>query len=141
MYIYYTAGLTQAKPIPTQNAVAYTYMFAQNQGFVIYDINNTMKPYLQAGNQFLDVEKLLYFTKEGYGKILTNEEAAVKGLLWLEPGRQTVIFIPPELENSLFTQMFFFEGTGLQNFEYIDSWGGEVKLYKVKLDTNLTSVT
>jgi len=134
MYIYYAVGLSSAKPIPAQGAIAYTYAVAQNQAFVIYDINGTLKPYLQAGNQFLNIEKLFYFTKEGIGKAAINEDAEVKGLLWLEPGRQTAIFIPPELENSLFTSMFFFNGQGLEHFEYIDNWGGEVKLFKVKFD-------
>jgi hypothetical protein len=31
--------------------------------------------------------------------------------------------------------MFLFNGQGLQNFEYVNNWGGEVKLYKVKFDS------
>jgi hypothetical protein len=104
----------------------------ENQAFVLYDINGTLKPYLQAGNQSLNVEKLFYYTKDGNAMLTTNTEAEVKGMLWLEPSRQLMIFIPPELENSIFTKMFFFNGQGLEHFEYVDQWGGEVKLYKVK---------
>lgn len=132
MYVYYTVQLTQARPVPAQGAVAYVYAMSENQAFVLYDINGTLKPYLQAGNQFLNVEKLFYYTKDGNALLTTNPDAEVKGMLWLEPSRQLMIFISPELENSMFTKMFFFNGQGLEHFEYVDQWGGEVKLYKVK---------
>lgn len=133
-YIYYTVQLTQAKPLPTQNAISYTYSMGQNQAFVIYDIEDNLKSYLQAGNQFLDVEKMFYFTKDGTGRLVMSEDAEVKGLLWLDPSRQVVIFIPPEMESSMFTRMFFFNGEGLEHFEFVNSWGGEVKLFKVKFE-------
>lgn len=132
MYVYYTVQLTQARPVPAQGAVAYVYAMAENQAFVLYDINGTLKPYLQSGNQFLNVEKLFYYTKDGNAVLTTNVDAEVKGMLWLEPSRQVMIFISPELENSIFTKMFFFNGQGLEHFEYVSQWGGEVKLYKVK---------
>jgi len=133
-YIYYTVQLTQAKPIPSENAISYTYAMGQNQAFVLYDIEDNLKPYLQSGNQFLEVEKLFYFKKDGTPNFIISEEAEVKGLLWLDPSRQLIIFIPPELENSIFTRLYFFNGEGLENFEFVNSWGGEVKLFKVKFD-------
>ena len=42
-----------------------------------------------------------------------------------------LIHIPPELENSMFTRMFFFNGYGMENFEFVNNWGGEVKLFRV----------
>ncbi|MEM7819492.1 MAG: hypothetical protein QXD48_01545 [Candidatus Aenigmatarchaeota archaeon] len=134
MYVFYTIQLTQARPVPTQNAIAYTYAMGQSQAFVLYDINGTIKPYLQAGNQFLNVEKIFYFNRDGQGIITTSPDAEVKGLLWLDPSRQAIIFIQSELENALFTRMFFFNGAGLKHFEFIKQWGGEVKLFKVKFD-------
>lgn len=133
-YIYMTVGLTQAKPIPSQNAISYTYSVSQSQAFVIYDIDDELKPYFQGGNQFIDVEKMFYFKKDGTGQFVINEDAEIKGLLWLDPSRQVVIFIPPELESSMFTRMYFFNGQGLEHFEFINSWGGEVKLFKVNFD-------
>jgi hypothetical protein len=36
--------------------------------------------------------------------------------------------------------MFFFNGAGLQKFELVNNWGGEVKLYRLKMPVNGTSV-
>jgi len=41
--------------------------------------------------------------------------------------------MPPELVDALFTRMFFFDGAGLKNFELVHNWGGEVKLFRVKI--------
>jgi hypothetical protein len=132
MYVYYTIQMTQARPVPAQDAIAYVYAMTESQSFVIYDINGTLKPYLQTGNQFLNVEKLFYYNSDGTVTLTTNNDAEVKGMVWLDQSRRIVVFISPELENSLFTRMFFFNGYGLEHFQYIGQWGGEVKLYKVK---------
>ncbi|MFH0832269.1 MAG: hypothetical protein V1900_00910 [Candidatus Aenigmatarchaeota archaeon] len=133
-YYYLMLGLSQAKPIVAQNAIAYTYPMAEQQSFVLYEINGTIKPYLQQGSQFLSVEKIFYVTKDGMGAVKTYPDSEIKGLLWLTPDRQLLIYIPPELENSLFTKMYFFNGQGLENFEFVNNWGGEVKLFRVKFE-------
>ncbi len=133
-YNYAILSLSSARPILEQNSIAYYYNIGQNTAFVIYEANNTLTPYFQQQNQLAGVEKLYYFDKQGNGKLFVNENADLKGLLWLDPSRQTLVFMPPELEASLFTRMFFFNGLGLQKFELVNVWGGEIKLFKVKLD-------
>jgi dolichyl-phosphooligosaccharide-protein glycotransferase len=134
-YVYYMVPLYSARPVPNQNAVAYMYLMSEQQSFVIYEFNKTsMIPYLQQGSNVVKVEKLFYFNKNGFGLMHYEPDAEVKGMLWLSPERQTLIFIPPELENSMFTRMFLFNGQGLEYFEYVDSWGGEVKLFKLDFE-------
>jgi len=137
-YFYSMVSLSNAKPQPAQNAVVYTYTLGQNQAFLLYEINNTMKPYLQQGGQVLTVEKIFYYTREGLGYTRIYPDSDVKGLIWLSPDRQVIIYIPPELENALFTRLYFFNGNNingqpLEHFEFVNNWGGEVKLFKVKL--------
>jgi hypothetical protein len=107
---------------------------SEQQSFLIYNINGTLKPYLQQANQFASVEKIFYVTSSGTGVIKTYPDAEVKGLLWVTPDMQILVYIPPELETSMFTQLYFFNGQGLENFEFINNWGGEVKLFRVKLE-------
>ncbi|MCK4429544.1 MAG: hypothetical protein KAU95_04155 [Candidatus Aenigmarchaeota archaeon] len=59
--------------------------------------------------------------------------ATVPGTLWIEQGFQTAIYMPQELENSMFTRMFFYDGAGLEYFEpaYINP---EVKLFKFNIE-------
>lgn len=129
-YYYVTVPLYDAKL--SQDAIIYTYPMSQDQAFIIYDYNNTLRPILQQGSQFLTIEKI-FFTRDNQGQILLDEDADVKGLLWLSADMNTVVYMPPELENSMFTKLYFFNGMGLENFEFVDNWGGEVKLFRVNV--------
>lgn len=132
-YVYSMINLARAAPLPSQNAIVYTYPLSQRNAFVIYEINGTLTPYFQQDNQLVTVENIFYFTQEG-GKIRQTENAGISGLLWVDPSKQVVVFIPSELVNSLFTRMFLFNGAGLEKFEIVNTWGGEVKLFKVNFE-------
>ncbi len=136
-YVYATIPLGSARPDLKQNAIIYSYPVSQQQSFIMYLINETPIVFLQQQGtaEPIKVEKFIYFDKSGSGRIFTQENAAIKGLVYIEPGNQAMIFIPPELENAMFTRMFLFNGAGLQNFEFVNNWGGEVKLYKVKFNS------
>jgi hypothetical protein len=135
-YVYATIALGNARPDLKQNAIIYSYPVSQQQAFVMYLINDTPMVFLQQQGtaEPIKVEKFIYFDKAGNGRMFSQEDAEIKGLIYIEPGNQMMIFIPPELENALFTRMFLFNGAGLQHFELVNSWGGEVKLFKVKFD-------
>ncbi len=124
--------LQQARPMPGQNAVIYVYPASQDTAFAVIDSNGTLTPFLQQRNQFIKVSKLFYFKQTGEGVLSEQPDAQFPGTLWLDPSRQIVVYMPPEVENSMFTKMFFYHGQDLQHFEFINSWGGEVKLFKVK---------
>ncbi len=124
--------LQQARPMPGQNAVIYVYPTSQQDAFAIIESNGTLTPFLQQRNQFIKVSKLFYFDRNGEGIFAPQQDGQMPGLLWLDPSRQILIYMPPEVENSMFARMFFFHGQGLEHFEFINSWGGEVKLFKVK---------
>ena len=129
-YNYLNAGLGQTRPSPADNAIIYSYPFAQQQAFLIYEINGTRRAFLQQGNQVLKIKNLMFFFNN-QGIVTTDESAEVPGLLIQDPGKGSIIFIPQELQNSMFTRLMFFDGSGLENFEFVNNWGGEVKLYRV----------
>ena len=133
-YVYSTLSLSRATPLPSQNAIVYTYAMNQRNAFVVYEVNGTLIPYFQQDNQLATVESIFYFTKEGAGQIRTAPDSELKGLIWMDPSKQVMVFIPPELANSLFTRMFLFNGAGLEKFDFVNSWGGEVKLFKVNFE-------
>ncbi len=130
-YVYYLSNLAGKKPILAQNVVAYEYPVGNGQSFLVYEKNGTMKAVLQAGSQFVNVQKLLYFTDSEINSA-TDDSAELKGTVLLLPGMQTLVYMPPELENSMFTRLFFFNGYGLKHFEFVNNWGGEVKLFRVR---------
>ncbi|MBS3050557.1 MAG: hypothetical protein J4400_00195 [Candidatus Aenigmarchaeota archaeon] len=135
-YVYSTVPLGQARPDIRQNAIIYTYPISQQESFVLYDSNGTLTVFFQQQDvpEPLKVEKFLYFDQTGQGRLYTQSDAKIQGLVWIEPGNRAILFIPPQLENAMFTRMFLFNGQGLEKFEYVNNWGGEVKLYKVKFD-------
>ncbi len=137
-YNYLSIPLSQARPDIRQNAIVYTYPFSPQPGvvhsFVLYNSNGSLTVFLQQQGvaEPLKVEKFIIFDESGTGRLFTQSDAKVPGLVWIEPGNRAILFIPTELENAMFTRMFLFNGIGLQNFELVNSWGGEVRLYKVK---------
>jgi dolichyl-diphosphooligosaccharide--protein glycosyltransferase len=133
---YITAQLSGARPILQQNAIAYTYPLGQQQSFVVYEQNETLTPFLQQNNQFLRIATITYYTRSGQFLVGSTPNADVQGTLWVDPSRSIVIFMPPELERAMFTRLFFFNGAGLDNFELVGNWGGEVKLFKIIFPPN-----
>ncbi|MBI4170426.1 MAG: hypothetical protein HY514_01940, partial [Candidatus Aenigmarchaeota archaeon] len=133
-------GLRQARP-STAGGITYVYEGGIPAGcnqqipgqVVINQQNDSLQAFVLRSNQLEQVEQLVYFTNQG-GVLRTQPNAPVKGLIFMEPNRQGIVFIPPEIKDSMFTKMFFFNGQGLQNFEFVDSWGGEVKLFRIKFN-------
>ncbi|MBI4895129.1 MAG: hypothetical protein HY831_01420 [Candidatus Aenigmarchaeota archaeon] len=133
-YNYFPAQLTRRKPLFSQSTVGYEYQLSEGQSFILYDENNTLHALLQQNNQFVKISKVVYPTKFGY---VTSEDpsAEIKGTIYVPDSSLSVIFFfPKELENSMFTRMFFYNGAGLEHFEFVDQWGGEVKLFKLKIN-------
>ncbi len=134
-YSYGIIQRSQSRPLLDQNAIANIYPISQEQAFVVIEKDGSVQGFIQAGTQIGEVENVFYFTKDGNGVMKTSKDPQIMGMIWLSPDKGTIIFIPKELENSLFTRMYLFNGAGLENFEFVNSWGGEVKLFKVKFNT------
>ncbi len=135
--------LKQVKPATGGGA---TYTFAggipmgcnqQVGGQVIVTVqNDSINAYVLQNNKLDAVEKFFYYTNQG-GILRTQPDAPAKGMVWLDPSGQGMIYIPQEIDDAIFTKMFFFNGQGLNYFEYVNEsskWGGEVKLFKVRFD-------
>ena len=61
----------------------------------------------------------------------SNATNLVNGMVWVSPDFQFLFFMPPNVRDSTFTKMFFFNGQGLQHFEPVFV-NAEVKIFKVK---------
>ena len=86
--------------------------------------------YVLPGKGMVKLKTVLIAGKDGYMPFFTN--GTLGGYL-IVYGSQAV-YVPEELSSSLFTRMFFFDGHGLQRFEFVKSWGNEFKLFKVKFE-------
>ena len=64
---------------------------------------------------------------------ITYPNSTVSGTLWIDQGFQTAIYMPSQVENSMFTRMFFYNGKGLNYFEpaYMNA---EVKLFRFNIE-------
>jgi len=90
------------------------------------------------------ISKISYM--DASGNIITKDYSdipnSIPGFLWAIPNfgiagstgqlivPYYVIFMPPEIENSLFTRMFFYNGQGLQHFKLVYQ-NPEVKIFEV----------
>jgi len=81
-------------------------------------------------NRFV-IKEIVYF-EDGQQKYLTfpNVTNTIDGMLWVDPSYRLVIFMEPEIKDSIFTRMFFWDGQGLEHFELVYS-NPEIKLFEV----------
>lgn len=56
----------------------------------------------------------------------------IDGMVWIDPSFRVIIFMDPSIRDAVFTKMFFFNGEGLNNFEFVYQ-NPEVKIYKAKI--------
>jgi len=141
-YSYIPMQLSGRKPLIFAGIVGYEYKLSDKQSFILYDQNNTIRPIFQQENQFIKVKRLIMMTNNGY---LTYDDptAEIKGTIY-SPGfpSDVIFYMPEEIENSMFTKMYFLNGYGLKHFTLVKNWGGEVKLFKVDLtETHATEQT
>jgi hypothetical protein len=117
--------------------VGYEYPISDRQSFILYQKNDTLSVVFQQDNQFVKVKRLVVDTGNGY---LTYEDstAEIQGTIF-SPGfpSQVIFYMPKEIEDSLFTRMYFYNGAGLKHFTLINNWGGEVKLFRVDFNAQL----
>ena len=140
IYTYAVAQLARRKPLTQFGVVGYEYPLSQSQSIVLCQQNNTIAPcsnttigLFQSGEQFARIRKVVWPTDKGL-VAMEDKSAEVPGtVLVLDSSAQMIAYLRPELENALFTRMFFYNGAGLNKFELVKSWGGEVKLFRVKV--------
>ncbi len=133
IHTYAPMSLTEAKPILSEDVLVYKYNIDAERYFAVYDRDDSLEVFFVQQNAFLHVESLYAFSKDGRSYLQTQADAEIKGRLWISRDKQTAIYIPPELQESLFTKMFLYDGYGLSKFTLVMNFGGEVKLFRVDL--------
>ena len=114
------------------NITAYEYALGPYQKFIIYERNSSYEVMLQQGNNFLRVKRAIIFSNHRL-HIINQKNYKVDGTILMQ-NYEVVYYIPKELENSMFTRLFFFNGLGLKHFKMVGDWGGEVKVFKVEFN-------
>jgi dolichyl-diphosphooligosaccharide--protein glycosyltransferase len=108
----------------------------QSQGVISYA--NGMVNLIRKGDQWVPVYNNKFVIREidyfenGQEKHLSfqNVTDSIDGLLWVDPSMQAVIFMEPDVRNSLFTSMYFWDGAGLKHFQLVFN-NPELKIFKV----------
>ena len=140
---YYIVGLQKREKLILEKGYALYYhpfVFYPTQKIYIPVLkivekgNNSQEitPYLYDGGNFYKIKKLAFYS-DNSPIIYEYEDAEMEGMLYLGNNLQFVIFIPKELENSLFTRMFLFNGYGLKYFKLVYS-NPEVKLFELRYE-------
>lgn len=136
-------GTGQLTPGGQQQCPLYSQMPIKNQkqnklvyrGGVELDMSNqTIIPKIQVRGQKAVFEKMLIYQGETPKEISFKDmNNTIPGTLWVHSGFSYVVYIPPNLEDSIFTRMFFKEGKNLKYFEQVFR-NNQVKIYKLKID-------
>ncbi|MBI5060815.1 MAG: hypothetical protein HZB67_00715 [Candidatus Aenigmarchaeota archaeon] len=137
-YFYSPIQFSKNTPLFFLKTVGYEYPVSDRQSFILYADNTSLHVLFQQDNNFVKVSKILLMTNEGFLAI-EDPAAEMKGTV-LVPGfapgytPDYIFYMSPELEDAMFTKMFFLNGAGLKNFEFVNSWGNEVKLFRIKFN-------
>jgi len=133
------------KQLQGQNAIAYKYPMGGGNAFIIVQNETTLTPYLLQMGNYYEIQNLVMFYNNTplYNK---NPDAPIPGTLWVSRPVDyggmivypEVVYMPPELDNSMFTIMYFFDGYGLKHFKLVKSFtdpagGDRIKIYEVDL--------
>ncbi|MDP7282559.1 MAG: STT3 domain-containing protein [Candidatus Undinarchaeales archaeon] len=77
----------------------------------------------------------IFYINEGNAYISENpDEGAIPGLLYVDSSFRSAIFLPEHLENNMLTQLHLFNGQNLDHFEFVQTYGDEIKVFKVNYD-------
>ena len=85
---------------------------------------------------------VLFQNGQQFGFRAESETAAiVDGMVWVEPSFGSIVYMQPNVRDSVFTNMFFFDGRGneaiempaLRNFEMVYA-NPEMKIFRLNLD-------
>ncbi len=130
-YFYATLWLSGTKKL--NNRTVYIYPYYHNQAFLIVSNGTDFDLYFQQDTNVMRIKRFVYYSS-GLTVEKTYENASIDGMVWTDPSMKAIIFVPKELENSLFTRMMLFDGKGLKHFKFVKDFGWEVKLFKVEFD-------
>ena len=122
---------------------AKSYSYDQNYTIRAYNYGSDITAYDQDGvwivvmkkddKNYLFKKEITYVNDTVQMLDFSEMNNTLPGTVWLHPDKSYIVFIPPNLENSLFTRMFFYEeNETLKNFELVFK-NKQVKIYKLKI--------
>ncbi len=86
--------------------------------------------YPEQGIRNVPVSEIVYYENGKLVHVVLNETEVINGLVWVDPSYNSILFMGPELKDSIFTRMFFFDGEGLEHFNLVYQ-NSEIKVFKV----------
>ncbi len=98
----------------------------QTFNFLVIEQNGKLTTVYQNRNF---VKNTAYFIN-GEQKNDPYENSTLDGTFWLDPSYGFAFYMTPEVQDSIFTKLYFYDGKGLEHFKQVYS-NGEVKIYKV----------
>ncbi|MFH0890141.1 MAG: hypothetical protein V1836_03325 [Candidatus Aenigmatarchaeota archaeon] len=102
----------------TGNCQTYDFLLVENSGKLVAIYQNR------------NIVKNVDYPAVSGRKTDTSENATLDGTFWVDPSYSYALFMTPDVEKSIYTRLYFYDGAGLEHFQQVYS-NGEVKIYKV----------
>jgi len=128
-YIPFKALDSSGFPTYGSDQIPYVVSLVEKDNQIIGILNS---PYYGIRNAF--IKDIVYYTSGQQARIsynTTSTENVIDGMLWIDPSFRMVIFMEASVRDSVFTNMFFWNGDNLKNFEMVYD-NPEVKIFEVK---------
>jgi hypothetical protein len=124
------SGLTNQQNLILENGTALIY----GPFYIKITTKNgeeKVEPLLLQNGRYYPIKTMLFYSNETLAKI-ENKDAQVPGTLWVDPSFRAVIYMPPQIEQAMFTRMFFFDGEGFKYFKEVYA-NSEIKIFRLDL--------
>ena len=101
-----------AQNLPTYGNGIITLMEQNNQLVAVINVP-------QQGIRNMFVKDIVYYRngQEIYSQINNTSNNTLDSMLWIDPSFGMVIFMDESIKNSVFTNLFFFNGNGISQFD------------------------
>lgn len=114
--------------LPVYSAGGITVTLLQNGTDVLAVLNSPSQ-----GIRNTLIKDVVFYQNGAEFRSKTDNDNAMDAMVWIDPSFSFILLMEPEIRDAVFTQMFFFNGRDLENFEMVYQ-NPEVKIFKAKLD-------
>ena len=119
-------------PLQTPDGTLLIYEFNEYTKIFVKITDTNITATFRQGYQSQKLREVILPTMNGSKIYRAEGNDTVDVSFLILPGISQAVLLSEHLRNNMLTQLQFFNGEGLEHFELVKDFGGEIKVYKIK---------
>jgi len=129
----YPIAAISGEPLQTSDGTLLTYAFNEYSKVFVKITDAGVTATFRQGYQSYRIREVIIPTNNGSSATFTSTDNSTTDMsVFIVSGLSNAILLPPNLRDNMLTQLHLFDGKNLEQFEQVNNFGGEIKVYKVK---------